>query len=132
MSPPKPPLTVVEPGVTAPQPPRKLGEHGMRLWRSVHAEYSIEDIGGIELLAQAAQALDRAEALAERINADGETIHSKTGLKSHPSIKDEIACRAFVVRTLQKLGLNIESIKPVGRPGGGIGISWRELPQDRG
>jgi hypothetical protein len=104
----------------------------MRLWRSVHAEYSIEDIGGIELLAQAAQALDRAEALAERINADGETIHSKTGLKSHPSIKDEIACRAFVVRTLQKLGLNIESIKPVGRPGGGIGISWRELPQDRG
>lgn len=124
----KPPLTVVETNTTCPKPPRKLGEHGIRLWRSVHAEYSIDDVGGIELLTQAAQALDRAEALAERINEDGETIHTKSGLKSHPCIKDEIACRAFVVRTLQKLGLNVETIKPVGRPSGGIGIRWQDMP----
>ena len=60
----KPPLTVVGPASTAPKPPRKLGEHGAKLWRSVTSEYPVEDIGGIELLAQACASLDRAEALA--------------------------------------------------------------------
>jgi hypothetical protein len=67
-TPKKPPLSVVGPASTdqrppstAPKPPRKLGEHGARLWRSVTSEYPVEDIGGIELLAQACAALDRAE-----------------------------------------------------------------------
>jgi hypothetical protein len=34
------------------QPPRKLGEQGMELWREVHAEYCIDDRGGIEIFAQ--------------------------------------------------------------------------------
>jgi hypothetical protein len=80
----------------------------MRLWRSVHAECNVEDVGGIEMPAQAAQALDRAEALAARIAHDGEVIYLKSGPRAHPAVKDELACRAFVVRTLQKLGLNDE------------------------
>ena len=44
-------------------PPRKLGEHGSALWARVMAEYQIADAGGVELLAQACGALDRAEAL---------------------------------------------------------------------
>jgi hypothetical protein len=92
-------------------------------------EYSIDDIGGIELLAQAAQALDRAEALAARIAHDGEVIYGRTGPRAHPAVKDELACRAFVVRTLQRLGLNvsIEQPRPVGRPASGIGITWDKL-----
>jgi hypothetical protein len=125
----KPPLTLVEPDTTLPQPPRKLGEHGMKLWRDVHAEYNIDDIGGIELLAQACTSLDRAEELASHINKDGVTIRTKSGLKSHPSIRDEMSCRAFVVRTLQKLGLNLEQIKSVGRPSSRIGLTWDKLQE---
>ena len=81
-------------------PPRKLGEHGLALWRSVMAEYAIQDAGGVEMLCQARQALDRAEALREQIEIDGDVIRSKSMLKDHPGLKHELANRSFVVRTL--------------------------------
>jgi hypothetical protein len=57
--------------------------------------------------------------LAAQINDDGETVRSRTGvLKGHPCLKDELALRAFICRGLERLGLNIESIKSVGRPAG--------------
>jgi hypothetical protein len=96
-------------------PPRPLGP---QLWDRVQSEYRISDCGGIELLAQACAALDRAEGLAAVIAADGNVIHTRTGVpKTHPGIKDELACRAFVVRTLERLGVNVESVTPsAGRP----------------
>jgi hypothetical protein len=120
-----PPLTLVNPASTTISPPRALGAHGMGLWNRIQAEYRIEDTGGIELLTQACQALDRAEALAAAIARDGEVIHTRTGVpKTHPAVKDELACRAFVVRTLERLGLNVEAIKPtIGRPPNSTG--WR-------
>jgi hypothetical protein len=99
------------------QPPRRLGVHGQALWDKVQSEFAIADCGGMELLAQACQSLDRAEALATIINRDGETIATRAGLKDHPSLKHELGNRAFVVRTLQKLGLNFEPVKAMGRPG---------------
>jgi hypothetical protein len=37
--------------------------------------------------------------------------------RSHPGIRDELACRSFVTKTIQRLGLNFEAVKPsVGRP----------------
>jgi hypothetical protein len=119
----KPPLTVVESDLTSIQPPRPLGAHGLKLWKSVMAAYRIDDVGGIELLAQACVSLDRAEQLAARIAEDGPVVYSKAGPKAHPAVKDELACRAFVCRTLQRLGLNVETIKPPGRPS--IGFGWR-------
>jgi hypothetical protein len=79
-------------------------------------EYRIEDAGGIELLCQACAALDRAEALAAAIAEDGAVVHTRSGPKSHPSCRDELQNRAFVVRTLERLGLNVEAIKSPGRP----------------
>jgi len=52
-------------------PPRKLGSHGLALWESVQSAYHIDDVGGIELLAQACAAADRVEALAAQISAEG-------------------------------------------------------------
>jgi hypothetical protein len=115
-----PPLTVVGSGSTAIQPPRALGNHGMSLWTAIHAEYRIDDRGGVELLAQACAACDRAEALAACVERDGETIRTKTGIRIHPAVREELACRAFVCRTLERLGLNVESVKAVGRPSGGF------------
>jgi hypothetical protein len=43
---------------------------------------------------------------------------TKQGLKDHPALKHELANRSFVVRTLHRLGLDVEAIKPVGRPAG--------------
>jgi hypothetical protein len=82
----------------------------------VQAQYRIDDVGGLELLALACSALDRAEALRKAIDHDGEVIASRTGPKAHPALRDELANRAFVAKTLQRLGLELEPVKPVGRP----------------
>jgi hypothetical protein len=116
-----PDLTVVDPTSTGISPPRKLGEHGLSLWNAIMTEYAITDRGGIELLAQVCAAEDRVEALASRIDADGEVVHTRNGPKAHPALRDELAGRAFIVRTLERLGLNMETVKPVGRPSKPVG-----------
>jgi len=113
----KPPLSVVSDATVAISPPRKLGPHGTALWTAIQSEYGIGDRGGIELLAQACASLDRAEDLAEAINRDGAVIYSRLGVpKTHPACKDELGCRAFVTRTLERLGVTVEPLKSAGRP----------------
>jgi hypothetical protein len=114
-----PSLRIVTPSTpTGTQPPRKLDEHGFNLWRTIMSEYDIADAGGIEILMQICAATDRVEALAEQIDREGETITVKGVPRSHPLLRDEIQIRAFICRGLQRLGLNVEAIKPIGRPGG--------------
>jgi hypothetical protein len=117
-------FSLVTSETSVPPPPRPLGPHGMALWDAVQREYGIRDRGGIELLAQACGALDLVEALDEAIARDGPIVYGRAGPKAHPAVKDQIAGRAFVVRTLERLGLNIEAVKPVGRPPGFA--SWTE------
>ena len=100
-------------------PPRPLGEQGLALWAAIQAEYAVEDAGGMELLAQACAALDRAEGCRAEIDRDGPVINSKAGLRDHPLLKHELANRAFITRAIQRLGLDVEAVKPVGRPPGG-------------
>jgi hypothetical protein len=113
----KSPLSIISPGATDARPPRQLGEHGMQLWRSVLAEYQVDDVAGREMLAQACAGLDRAEGLAAEIAADGGVVRSRAGPRAHPAIKEELAARSFVVRTLARLGLNSQPLQTtVGRP----------------
>jgi hypothetical protein len=121
MSPTKPPLTIVGSDTTIPVPPRTLGPHGLSLWTRVQREYLVRDAGGIEVLCLAAQALDRAESLSAAIAEDGETVRTRTGVRAHPGLRDEIANRALVARLLGKLGIATEPIKSPGRPGSGVG-----------
>jgi hypothetical protein len=112
-------LKLVTPASADPTaPPRQLGEHGMLLWQSVMAEYGIQDSGGREMLAQACAALDRAEECALHVQRDGVTVRTKHGPKENPLLKAELANRSFIVRTLGRLGLDVEAIKPMGRPAG--------------
>ena len=115
---PKPPLSVIQPREIAPS--RPLGEHGQRLWDEIQAEYRISDAGGLAVLMQLCCALDRAEELAEAVARDGALIPSgKDGdgpLKAHPAIREELACRSFVVRSLERLGISI-SVEPRRGPG---------------
>jgi hypothetical protein len=104
-------------------PPRPLGKHGAKLWESVNLEFKIDDAGGVELLLSACQALDRAESCREQIDAVGEVISTKTGIREHPLIKAELANRAFVARSIQRLGLDVEAVKAIGRPPSPLG--WK-------
>jgi hypothetical protein len=114
-----PHLTLVEPGATGLQPSRPLGPHGQALWAKVTNEYDVSDAAGTEMLTQACAALDRAEALAACVVADGEIVRTPQGIKAHPAIREELSCRGFIVRTLQKLGLNFEPVRAgPGRPAG--------------
>jgi phage terminase small subunit len=116
----KPSLHLVPPtGTVENSPPRTLGEHGSSLWKRVMIEYHIEDVGGRELLALACQQLDRAEALKTQIDAEGEIIQTRNGLKDHPALRHELQARAFVAKILLRLGLNVEPVRPApGRPSG--------------
>jgi hypothetical protein len=114
----KPPLKLVQPSPATswPAPLRSLGRHGQSLWDSVQSEYGVQDSGGLEMLQQACAALDLAENLRAEIVFDGPVIRTRGTVRDHPALKHELANRAFVVRTLARLGLNFEAVKPVGRP----------------
>ena len=118
-------LTIVGNAENTPNPPRKLGPAGESLWNRVQSEYAIADVGGVELLMQCCLAADRAEELAAIIDADGARIQTKGGPRDHPCLKHEIACRAFICRTLQRLGITDEVIKPVGHPPRDLGWTPR-------
>jgi hypothetical protein len=45
-------------------------------------------------------------------------IASKTGPREHPLLKQRLALRAFITRSVQRLGLNLEAVQPIGRPPG--------------
>jgi hypothetical protein len=106
----KPPLSVVNLPSTIPKPPANLGDAGATLWRSIMAEYVISDAGGQALLEQAAHAFERAENLRVQIDQDGEIIRGRSGPREHPGLKAELASRAFICRTLQRLGINLEAL----------------------
>jgi P27 family predicted phage terminase small subunit len=98
-------------------PPRALGSHGKQLWDRIQAEYGLQDSGGVEILAQLCAALDRAESLREAVERDGSVVYGRGGVpKVHPAVKDELACRAFINRSLERLGLSLENTKTPGRP----------------
>jgi hypothetical protein len=121
----KPPLKVVgNQDYPAREPPRRLAEPGRSLWKRVTAEYKIDDAGGVEILTLACESLDRAEALHAQIERDGPVIVTRNGVKDHPALKHELSNRAFVARSLSRLGLNFEPTRPIGRPPiGGYGIT---------
>jgi hypothetical protein len=110
------------PTSTAPAPPPQLGDIGAELWADIVAEYEFEDRGSYETLAQACAAADRAERCRRQIDQDGELIQTNTGVRDHPLLKHELAARAFVVRTLARLGLDLEPVRAgPGRPTGARG-----------
>jgi hypothetical protein len=97
-------------------PPRKLGTHGQRLWAAVNEEVVLEDSAGVEMLLEACEALDRVQECSIEIKRSGVMLRTKTGARENPLLKIELANRAFVTRTLARLGLDSEPIKTLGRP----------------
>ena len=113
---PRPALVDDQTTMTSPSPPATLGKTGGTLWQTVMAEYDIHDSGGREILLQACEAADRVQQFAAIIERDGPVLQTKHGPKDHPLLKHELAARAFIVRSLHRLGLDVEPIRTVGRP----------------
>jgi hypothetical protein len=100
-------------------PPPNLGAIGRSLWADIVSVYEFGDRASYETLAQACCAADRAESCRKQIDADGELIQTKMGWRDHPLLKHELAARSFVVRTLARLGLDLEPLRGgPGRPPG--------------
>src|SRR5262245_59138154 len=114
---PSPPLSLVGKEATV-EPLRPLGEHGAALWNAILRDFEIEDRAGLEMLQQCCAAVDLAETLAAVIARDGPVLQGKgRTLKAHPAVRDELAARGFVCRQLQRLGLNLQEVRPgPGRP----------------
>jgi hypothetical protein len=108
---------------TGPQPPRPLDKYGRSLWSRVLSEYEITDASGVEYLTQACEGLDLIGELREQIARDGAVVLVRGVPKAHPALRDLLAAKAFVTRTLGRLNLDTEAIKPIGRPAGRGG--WR-------
>jgi hypothetical protein len=83
---------------------------------------AIGDAGGLELLAQICAAADTVAALSVEIERDGPVIRTARGTKPNPCLRDLLNHRAFITRTMTKLGINIEPTKAMGRPG--VATSW--------
>src|SRR5262245_19291623 len=96
-------LTLVDPATIGIQPPFTLGKHGRSLWDRSQREYDVSDSGGVEMLAQACAGADLAAKLQDEIEHDGAVVRSRGGaVRAHPAVKDMLAARSFVVRTLIK------------------------------
>jgi hypothetical protein len=118
------PLSVISPTRSIAPPPRPLRHHGQALWNEIQREYQITDTGGVEVLAQICAALDRAEQLSEAIEREGPLVPTSNGtMRGHPAIKDELVCRTFIVRSLQRLGVNVSVVPPRG-PGRPPSRGW--------
>jgi hypothetical protein len=122
----------VLPGATSHEPPRTLGDHGKNLWLRIISEYDVSDAGGRELLLLTCQALDRAEALREQIDREGEVQKIKGVLRDHPALKHEFQNRSFIAKALARMGLNLEvPVRPVGRPPiGGYGVTDTDIAEE--
>jgi hypothetical protein len=119
----KPQLNVV--GDNRFGPPRALGPSGMAMWTSISAEYLIDDEAARQLLWLACDAEDRRSQLATSIARDGAVVPGRYGPRTHPAVREELACRSFIAKAIERMGLNLESVRAPGRPAsGGTGVIW--------
>ena len=100
--------------------PKHLSKEAKKIWKSLIAEYAIDDIAGLKILRVALEAFDRAQSARGRIDLDGMTVKDRFGaLKPHPLLPIERDSRAAFLSGLKALNLDLEPLRDgPGRPGG--------------
>ncbi|MBD8527922.1 P27 family phage terminase small subunit [Pseudomarimonas arenosa] len=103
-----------------PNPPGHLADAGRKLWRDVVAEYAVADAAGLQLLARAAECLDRIRAAQAAIAKHGEVVTDRYGApKLNPACNLEKDARNGFLAAIKALNLDIEPLRDrPGRPGG--------------
>ena len=85
--------------------PEALTDRSRRLWRRVCADYVLSD-AELEVLRSGLEALDRADAAATRLKAEGLTVADRYGgMRPHPCVEIESKNRALFARSVAQLGI---------------------------
>jgi P27 family predicted phage terminase small subunit len=96
-------------GKTAAKPPKTLSAEAKRFYKSVIAEYAVDDCVGLHYLAQAATAYDevlRAEAV---VRKEGLTTKDKWGqTKQHPIVPTLRDSRNAMLKCIRAMNLDIQ------------------------
>lgn len=102
-----------------PRAPDHLRTDGRALYRRIAGEYAITDAGGVAVLIQACEALDRLRDAQQIIKRDGPEVRDRFGQqRPHPMLAVEKDCRAAYMAALKQLNLDLEPLRDIGRPGG--------------
>jgi terminase small subunit-like protein len=104
-------------------PPASLGKAGAAQWQTIMVEYEISDAGGIAILEQICAATDNLHDCDVSIARHGSIIKTRNGVREHPLLKQRLALRGFICRSMTRLGLNLEAVKTPGRPPTKVGPS---------
>ena len=101
---------------TTPDPPAHLRPETADWWRSVLADYQLED-HHVRLLHLACEAWDRCQQAREEIDRDGLTIATGDGgLKAHPCVAVERDARLAFARLVRELDLDAGAPSESRRP----------------
>jgi phage terminase small subunit len=87
-------------------PPSHLEPEEVALFKSIVAEFRVDDIGSLQLLTTACEAHARCRICRERIDKEGMTLPDRFGvLQPHPLLKAEASARAAYLSSLRALNL---------------------------
>jgi hypothetical protein len=85
-----------------PKAPAGTRAGGLRLWRSVVADFDLDE-HELALLREAARCVDTLDELDARVKVDGAVISSPQGLKAHPAAVEARQQRITLARLLAAL-----------------------------
>jgi len=92
--------------IKAARPPADLSPEARRLWSEILDDYSIDDAGGLAMLRQLCETLDRLRECQKAIKADGITVKGYRGQpRPHPLLKTEGECRRQMFACYRALNL---------------------------
>lgn len=88
-----------------PPAPRTLGKRGKAFWRDIQGDNEL-DSPSTEVLLEACRTLDRLEALAEVIDAEGVTATGSAGQRVvHPAVAEARQLQITLTRLVDAIGL---------------------------
>lgn len=103
-----------------PQPPVETRAGGRRLWKSVVDAFDLDE-HELALLREAARLVDRCDALAEVIDAEGTMVDHPQGRRTHPALTEVRQQQIALARTLAALRLP-SGDEEAGRPQKRVGV----------
>ena len=99
-------------------PPAHLKPDTAKWWRSVHADYQLEQHHA-RLLTLAAESWDRCQQARAAVDKDGITVTTGDGgIKAHPAIAIERDARLAFARLIRELDLDVDPPASGRRPPG--------------
>ena len=93
--------------------PKNLKTEGRKFWRAVIGEYEFTKTHDLELLAQAAECVDRMQDCREAIVTDGIFQRNRYGkTEEHPALKVEKDQKRLFLSIVRELGLTLDRESP--------------------